>query len=124
MGDDRSIRSERKLKSRRLVNFRFSGSSRYYLDIFRTPSRYFVNMCQLSIRNSNDMQNLTRLSFVIFLMSTTEAYAYVDPGSGSVIVTTVLGLIAAIGYTFRKYFYKLKRMISGGGSNDEPKKDT
>jgi len=41
------------------------------------------------------------------------AFAYVDPGSGSVIVTTILGLIAAIGYTFRKYFYKMKRLISG-----------
>jgi len=70
------------------------------------------------------MRNLSRLSFVILLMSSTEAYAYVDPGSGSVIVTTVLGLIAAIGYTCRKYFYKLKRMISGGGINDEPKNDT
>lgn len=57
-------------------------------------------------------------------MSSTEAYAYVDPGSGSVIVTTVLGLIAAIGYTFRKYFYKLKRMILGRGSSDEPGNDT
>jgi len=37
------------------------------------------------------------------------AFAYVDPGSGSVIVTTILGLIAAVGYTCRKYFYKIKR---------------
>lgn len=47
------------------------------------------------------------------------AFAYVDPGSGSVIVTTILGLIAAIGYTFRKYFYKIKRMISGQKSAEE-----
>ncbi|MDB3946000.1 hypothetical protein N9444_08885 [Gammaproteobacteria bacterium] len=37
------------------------------------------------------------------------AFAYVDPGSGSVIVTTILGFIAAVGYTCRKYFYKIKR---------------
>jgi hypothetical protein len=41
------------------------------------------------------------------------ASAYVDPGSGSVIVTTILGLIAAVGYTFRKYFYKIRRVILG-----------
>ena len=41
------------------------------------------------------------------------AFAYVDPGSGSVIVTTILGLIAAIGYTCRKYFYKIKRTLTG-----------
>lgn len=47
------------------------------------------------------------------------AFAYVDPGSGSVIVTTILGLIAAIGYTFRKYFYKLKNMTSGKKRKEE-----
>lgn len=47
------------------------------------------------------------------------AYAYVDPGSGSVIVTTILGFIAAIGYTFRKYFYKLKRSIFGSKTEDD-----
>jgi len=47
------------------------------------------------------------------------AYAYVDPGSGSVIVTTILGFIAAIGYTFRKYFYKLKRTLFGSKTEDD-----
>jgi len=49
----------------------------------------------------------------------TVAFAYVDPGSGSVIVTTILGLVAAIGYTFRKYFYKLKRLIFGEKGKDD-----
>lgn len=49
------------------------------------------------------------------------AFAYVDPGSGSVIVTTILGLFAAIGYTFRKYFYKIKRMITGKKEEIEQK---
>ena len=54
-------------------------------------------------------------TYVFFgLFFPTMAFAYVDPGSGSVIVTTILGLIAAVGYTFRKYFYKIKRMITGG----------
>jgi hypothetical protein len=51
------------------------------------------------------------------------AFAYVDPGSGSVIVTTILGLIAAIGYTFRKYFYKIKRMITGKKAEEEKQDD-
>lgn len=53
------------------------------------------------------------------LLAPSVAYAYVDPGSGSVIVTTILGFIAAIGYTFRKYFYKLKRTIFGSKSEDD-----
>ena len=47
------------------------------------------------------------------LLLPSTAHAYIDPGSGSVIVTTVLGLGAAIGYTFRKYFYKIKRSLFG-----------
>ena len=45
------------------------------------------------------------------LLLPSTSYAYVDPGSGSVIVTTVLGLVAAIGYTFRKFFYNLRARL-------------
>lgn len=56
----------------------------------------------------------------ITLLMTTPAYAYVDPGSGGVIITTILGLIAAIGYTFRKFFYNIKNLFSGkSDTNDE-----
>ncbi len=58
------------------------------------------------------------LVVVVSLLTPLTAHAYVDPGSGSVIVTTILGVLAAIGYTFRKYFYKLKRMIFGKKSED------
>lgn len=53
----------------------------------------------------------------------TGAEAYVDPGSGGLIVTTILGLIAAIGYTFRKTFYNLKRKITGKDSQSETPTD-
>ena len=69
------------------------------------------------------MRNLIKFSLAILVLSSSAAHAYVDPGSGSVIVTTVLGLIAAVGYTFRKYFYKLKNMISGRGVADDSEKD-
>jgi len=59
------------------------------------------------------------LTFWIAIFFPGVAHAYVDPGSGSVIVTTILGLIAAIGYTFRKYFYKIKRMITGKITEEE-----
>ena len=54
---------------------------------------------------------------ISFLGFTSDSHAYVDPGSGSVIVTTILGAIAAVGYTFRKYFYKLRRMARGEKSS-------
>ena len=53
------------------------------------------------------------LFLVVAMTIPTVSHAYVDPGSGSVLVTTVLGLIAAIGYTFRKYYYKFKNWMLG-----------
>ena len=72
-----------------------------------------------NIYTSNLREQISRLrkyALTIFLSSLlipSTAFAYVDPGSGSVIITTVLGFIAAIGYTFRKYFYKIRRTILG-----------
>ena len=60
-----------------------------------------------------------RIAIMVVLLLPGTAHAYVDPGSGSVIVTTILGLFAAIGYTFRKYFYKLKRLLTGNKSEDD-----
>ena len=39
------------------------------------------------------------------------------------IVTTILGLIAAVGYTSRKYYYRLKRYITGGRRKDDQIKE-
>ncbi|MFT5115793.1 MAG: hypothetical protein ACI8P9_005146 [Parasphingorhabdus sp.] len=62
--------------------------------------------------------------FLVFLITgLVPAHAYVDPGSGSVIVTTLLGIFAAIGYTFRKYFYKLCRMLKRNNKKDDKGED-
>jgi hypothetical protein len=68
---------------------------------------------------------LLLLQFLILsnLFFSTTAHAYVDPGSGSVIVTTILGLFAAIGYTFRKYFYKTKKMFTKNKGEEENQND-
>lgn len=58
------------------------------------------------------------LSFFLCVFST-PAYAYVDPGSGSVIVTTILGFFAAIAYTFRKFFYNLRAKLLGRSQTEE-----
>lgn len=50
-------------------------------------------------------------AFSIIILQSANAHAYVDPGSGSVIVTAILGFFAAIGYTTRKYYYRIKRLM-------------
>lgn len=53
------------------------------------------------------------LVVALFLSATAPAYAYIDPGSGSVLATAVIGFFAAIGYTMRKYYYKAKDSLVG-----------
>ncbi len=71
-------------------------------------------MMKLSSRALKDTVGLAAL----LVLWAFPAFAYVDPGSGSVIVTTILGFIAAIGYTFRKYFYRMRRTIFGSKTKD------
>lgn len=48
---------------------------------------------------------------ILLLTTGKQAHAYIDPGSGSLIMTAILGFIAAIAYTSRKYFYKIKNLF-------------
>jgi hypothetical protein len=50
-------------------------------------------------------QKFLLLSFLIYPMY---LYAYIDPGSGSALITAILGFFAAIIYSFKKFFYNLK----------------
>ena len=74
---------------------------------------------QIAAKNPPRLSLLIQVFVASFLLLPSTAHAYVDPGSGSVIVTTILGLVAAVGYTFRKYFFKLKRSITGGKPQDD-----
>ncbi len=51
------------------------------------------------------------VTLTLLLLTGQQAHAYIDPGSGSIVMTAILGFIAAIGYTSRKYFYKLKNLF-------------
>jgi hypothetical protein len=70
-----------------------------------------MNRYPVTSRSVKEAAVLLLLSCLIFPST---AHAYVDPGSGSVIVTAILGAIGAIGYTFRKYFYRLKGLFTRG----------
>ncbi len=57
------------------------------------------------------MKNLIKLIYTLILLnifSISNAYAYIDPGSGSIILQAILGAIAAGGLTIKIYWNKLK----------------
>lgn len=51
------------------------------------------------------------LSFVYLLCGISKANAYLDPGTGSIILQSILAFIAAIGATGTLYWGKIKTMI-------------
>jgi hypothetical protein len=59
------------------------------------------------------------MATIFFACMVAPAYAYIDPGSGSVLTSAIIGFFAAIAYTTRKYFYKIKTMIFGRTATDE-----
>lgn len=60
------------------------------------------------------MKNNKLLSLIIIYLicSTSHAHAYLDPGTGSIILQAILGFIAAAAATVSIYWEKFKSMIN------------
>ena len=41
------------------------------------------------------------------------AFAYIDPGSGSTIMSAIIGFFVAIGLVVKTYWYKIKSFFTG-----------
>ena len=40
-----------------------------------------------------------------------EAYAYLDPGTGTIFIQVILGVLVGVGITLKIYWYKVKEKI-------------
>ncbi len=49
---------------------------------------------------------------IFILILSTNAHAYIDPGSGSIIIQAILGAIAAVGTTASIYWSKIKKFFT------------
>ena len=47
------------------------------------------------------------------LIFVNDALAYIDPGSGSALLSAIIGFFVAIGLAIKTYWYKLKSMFVG-----------
>ncbi len=68
------------------------------------------------------MKSFVDLSIVlvaITLISIRPAYAYLDPGTGSLIIQGIIGTIAAAGFFFRSYLHKFWTMIRGKSTDED-----
>jgi hypothetical protein len=51
------------------------------------------------------------LGGAFYLISTCPSFAYLDPGSGSMLLTAILGILAAATYTLKGYFHKVTALF-------------
>ena len=59
------------------------------------------------------------ITFLLVLTSQSPAYGYIDPGSGSAIMSAIIGLFVAAGMLVKTYWYKLKSFFKGGASKGQ-----
>lgn len=59
---------------------------------------------------------------LFLVMTTGSAHAYIDPGSGSIIIQAIIGAVAAGLFTLKIYWHRLTGLFSRG-KNDEGKTD-
>jgi hypothetical protein len=60
---------------------------------------------------------------VLLLLGFTNAYAYLDPGTGSMMLQVILGGVAAVGVAVKLYWHKL-RVAIGLGKKQEAEEDS
>ena len=48
---------------------------------------------------------------IVFVFTPTYAFAYLDPGTGSIIIQAILAFFAAIGATCSLYWLKIKKFL-------------
>ena len=61
--------------------------------------------------------------FCLLLMMSFSAYAYLDPGTGSMMLQVILGGIAAVGVAIKLYWHRLRAAL-GMSKKEEPEDES
>ena len=59
------------------------------------------------------------LIILIALMFTQPAWAYLDPGTGSMLLQVILGGIAAVGVALKLFWHKIRAALGFAAKSDE-----
>ena len=68
-------------------------------------------------------KNILSISCLLFFIFTSHAHAYLDPGTGSIILQAILGFIAAAAATASFYWNKVKLFFSKIFKKDQKEKN-
>jgi len=56
--------------------------------------------------------------FIFHQFFISNAYAYIDPGSGSLIIQMLIGTLVGLGITLKIYWHKIRMKFSGFSEKD------
>lgn len=60
------------------------------------------------------------LALVALFSVSAPALAYIDPGSGSAIMSAIIGFIVAVSMAVKSYWYKIKSLFTGNDTSSAP----
>ena len=96
------------------ILFCFGAPSQVALIQFVRPLRFFLVILRTLLNGKRLMKLLV---FCVLLTISINAEAYLDPGTGSMMLQVILGGIAAIGVAVKLYWHKLRVLF--GASKKE-----
>jgi len=66
---------------------------------------------------------LLTVSLLLFLWAS-PVFAYIDPGSGSAIMSAIIGFFLAVSIAIKTYWYKLRSLLGFGNANTDDDSQT
>ena len=60
---------------------------------------------------------------VILLLSSSAVFAYLDPSTGSMVVSAIVGILASVALALKTYWYKIKGFLKRDNKQDTSPQD-
>ena len=72
------------------------------------------------------LSNTLRLSglVAILLLVSPAAFAYLDPSTGSMVISAIVGIFASIALALKTYWYKIKGFLNRGRKQNSSPQDS
>ena len=67
------------------------------------------------MKHRHVLQQVTLVLLLLIVAFTRDVYAYLDPGTGSLVFQTVVAALAAVAYALRSYWGRIRMLFSRGG---------
>ena len=77
------------------------------------------------MRNSNRPTTIALAVLAFYLLSVPPtAFAYLDPSTGSMVVSAIVGIFASIALAVKTYWYKIKGFLRRNSKQDSTSQNT